>query len=227
MLGDGDESKFDHLQRKVVGMNRPPHESDAQSRSPICEAPSRSTFIFKEDFLRVYTLTSGSEIRRIINCYRSPGLHAIGIYRFGQWLRKKNLLLRIWLEPIYVILFRRICSKWGIQISRRADIGPGFYIGHYGGIIISDFAKIGRNVNVSQLVTIGVSGRGEKRGVPINGDDVYIAPGAKIFGKICVGNNVKIGANAVVYKDIPDNAIVVLDPGFKIISFRGNRETKA
>jgi serine O-acetyltransferase len=48
------------------------------------------------------------------------------------------------------------------------------------------------------------------------------APGAKIFGKIKIGNNVKIGANAVVYKDIPDNAIVVLDPGFKIISYKGN-----
>ena len=179
-----------------------------------------------EDFLRSYELTSGNVIRRIISCYRSPGLHAIGIYRFGKWLRRKNLLLRILLEPVYLILYHRIRSKWGITIPRSAEIGAGFYIGHYGGITISGQARIGRNVNISQLVTIGVSGRGEKRGVPVIGDDVYIAPGAKIFGKIRVGNNVKIGANAVVYKDIPDNAIVVLDPGFKIISFRGNRETE-
>lgn len=56
-----------------------------------------------------------------------------------------------------------------------AEIGAGFYIGHYGGITISGAAKIGRNVNISQLVTIGES---------TIGDNVYIAPGAKIFGKI-------------------------------------------
>jgi serine O-acetyltransferase len=205
-------------------MNKTACESDVQPISPKHEAPSKSTFVFREDFLRVYDLTSGNVIRRIISCYRSPGLHAIGIYRFGKWLRKKNIFLRIVLEPVYLILFHRIRSKWGIAIPRSADIGAGFYIGHYGGITISGYARIGKNVNISQLVTIGVSGRGEKRGVPIIGDDVYIAPGAKIFGKIRVGNNVKIGANAVVHKDIPDNAIVVLDPGFKIISYRGNRE---
>ena len=58
-------------------------------------------------------------------------------------------------------------------------------------------------------MTIGVAGKGEKRGCPIIGDNVYIAPGAKLFGKIKIGNNVKIGANAVVYKDIPDGATVV------------------
>lgn len=77
-------------------------------------------------------------------------------------------------------------------------------------------------MNISQQVTIGVSGQGEKRGCPVIGDNVYLASGAKLFGKIKIGNNVKIGANAVIYKDIPDNAIVVLDPGFKIISYKGN-----
>jgi serine O-acetyltransferase len=59
--------------------------------------------------------------------------------------------------------------------------------------------------------------------VPVIGDDVYIAPGACIFGAIRIGNNVRIGANAVVCKDIPDDAVVALDPGFTIISYRGNR----
>jgi len=177
----------------------------------------------KEDLLRTYALTKGSVIVRIIRCYRSPGLHAIVIHRFGQWLKEKSLLLRILLEPIYLALFHRIRSTWGIEISRSTKIGGGFYIGHHGGITISGLARIGKNVNISQLVTIGVSGEGEKRGAPTIGDDVYIAPGAKIFGKIHVGNNVKIGANAVVHRDIPDNAIVVLDPGYRILSFKGNR----
>ena len=75
-------------------------------------------------------------------------------------------------------------------------------------------------MNVSQLVTIGIAGQGQKMGVPIIGDNVYIAPDAKLFGKIRIGNNLKIGANAVIYKDIPDNSIVALDPGFKIISLK-------
>jgi serine O-acetyltransferase len=202
------------------GVVRETVTSDA-SASP----PARSSFasIVKEDFWRTYELTRGSVIKRVISCYRSPGLHAVFIHRFGQWLKRKSVLLRMLLEPIHLILFHRIRSKWGIEISRSAEIGEGFYIGHYGGITISGLTRIGKNVNISQLVTIGVSGEGEKRGAPIIGDNVYIAPGAKIFGKIHVGNNVKIGANAVVYQDIPDNAVVVLDPGYKIISLKGNR----
>ena len=115
---------------------------------------------------------------------------------------------------------------WGIEIQYAANIGAGLYIGHFGGITISGAAIIGKRCSVSQNVTIGVSGQGEKKGVPIIGDNVYIAPGARLFGKISIGNNVKIGANAVIYKDIPDNAVVVLDPGFKIISYKGNRNTE-
>ncbi|MBX3326122.1 MAG: serine acetyltransferase [Nitrospira sp.] len=107
--------------------------------------------------------------------------------------------------------------------NRSAQIGPGCYIGHYGGITISGQAKIGSNANISQSVTIGVLGEGERRGVPTIGSNVYIAPGAKVFGKIHIGNNLKIGANAVMYKDIPDNAIVVSNPGFTIVSFKDNR----
>jgi len=54
------------------------------------------------------------------------------------------------------------------------------------------------------------------------GDDVYIGPGARLFGRIRIGKNVKIGPNVVVSEDIPDNAVVVLDPGFRIISYAGN-----
>jgi len=178
--------------------------------------------MLKKDILRTYNLISGSKLKKTIGCYRSPGVHAVIIFRFGQWLKKKNLFIRILFTPIYFALDHRIRSKWGIEIPRSTEIGEGFYIGHFGGITISASAKIGKNANISQQITIGVSGKGSKSGCPIIGDNVYIAPGAKLFGKIHIGNNVKIGANAVVYKDIPDNAIVVLDPGFKIISYKGN-----
>mgnify|MGYP001027975917 CR=1 FL=1 len=178
--------------------------------------------MLKEDILRTYNLASGGRFEKIIACYRAPGVHAVITLRFGQWLSKRNIVLRILLSPLYLLQFHRMKSKWGIEIPRSAEIGEGLYIAHFGGIAVSPAAKIGKHVTISQQVTIGVSGRGEKRGCPVIGDDVYLAPGAKLFGKIRVGNNVKIGANAVIYKDIPDNAIVVSDPGFEIISYRGN-----
>ncbi len=178
--------------------------------------------MIKKDILRTYNMLGGGTVSRIIGCYRTPGVHAAAVFRFGQWLLKRNLLLKILLTPVYVFLFHRIRTKWGIEIPRKTQIGEGFYIGHFGGIVISENCKIGKNVNISQNGTIGVAGRGEKRGWPVIGDHVYIAPGAKIFGAIRIGDHVKIGANAVISKDIPDNAIVAMAPGFKILSFRGN-----
>jgi serine O-acetyltransferase len=168
-------------------------------------------------------MTSGSTLKRVLSCARAPGVHAVLVLRFGQWSRRRPKLLRIVFDPIYAILDFMVQALWGIEIPRGAKVGPGLYIGHYGGITVSSQAVIGRDCNLSQNITIGVSGGGTKRGAPTIGDNVYIAPGARLFGRITIGNNVKIGANAVIHKDLPDNAIAVLDPGFKIISYAGNR----
>ncbi len=173
--------------------------------------------MLKNDLLRYYNMTSGNKIMKIINCYRMPGVHAVVCLRFGQWLRKKNIVIRIFLEPIYMLFYHKIRFKFGIEIPRGVTVGEGFYIGHHGGIVINSNAVIGKRVNISQQVVIGVSGEGEKKGCPVIGNNVYISPGARIFGKIKIGNNVKIGANAIVYKDIPDDSIVILSPGFSII----------
>jgi len=165
--------------------------------------------MLKKDLERYYNMKKGSKFKRLVGCYRTPGVHAIIIFRFGEWLRSKNFMLKLLLLPIYHMQHHRMISRWGISLERGTDIGEGFYVGHYGGIFVSAEAKIGKNVNISQGVTIGVAGHGAKRGSPTIGDNVYIAPGAKIFGKIQIGNNVKIGANAVVYKDIPEGATVV------------------
>lgn len=149
------------------------------------------------------------------------------VFRFGQWMDSQPVLLRLLLHSIYFFLNGLVQIMWGIELPRSATIGPGLYIGHSGGIVIAPGVTIGRNCNLSQHITIGLSGQGEKAGVPTIGDNVYLAPGARVFGKISIGNNVKIGANAVIYKDIPDNAVVVLDPGFKIVSYKGNRSSGA
>jgi serine O-acetyltransferase len=185
--------------------------------------PPRSESPLRADLRRRYAMTSGSRLKRVLSCARAPGVHAVLVLRFGQWSRRRPKLLRILFDPIYVILDFMVQALWGIEIPRGAKVGPGLYIGHYGGITVSSQAVIGRDCNLSQNITIGVSGAGGKRGAPRIGDNVYIAPGARLFGRITIGNNVKIGANAVIHKDLPDNAIAVLDPGFKIISYAGNR----
>lgn len=182
--------------------------------------------VLLEDVTRTYELQEGGRLRRILVCLLTPGVQAVVVFRFGQWVHLQPKFLRMFMKPIYMVMNGIIQIMWGIEIQHSAKIGSGFYIGHFGGITISGGAIIGKCCNISQNVTIGVSGQGEKRGVPIIGDNVYIAPGARLFGKISIGNNVKIGANAVIYKDIPDNAVVVLDPGFKIISYKGNRNNE-
>lgn len=94
------------------------------------------------------------------------------------------------------------CFTFGEDNFRgRPKLGHGL-----NGIVVAGGAIIGENCYISHQVTIGRS-RGE---APVIGDNVYIGPGAKIFGGIHIGNNVKIGANCVVFENIPDNATVVL-----------------
>ena len=182
--------------------------------------------LFLKDLARARACFGKSGLRAALECLCSPGVQAVAVYRFGGWCARQPALARIVLEPPRLVLDLLIKVLWGIEISRRARIGPGLCIGHFGGITVSPHAVIGANCSLSQSVTIGIAGEGERRGAPVIGNDVYIGPGARLFGLINIGNNVKIGANAVVHRDIPDNAVVALDPGFRIISYRGNRRAK-
>jgi serine O-acetyltransferase len=134
-----------------------------------------------------------------------PGLKFMTIYRLVQHYRRKNRFL------FYFFFFwlRRLKVKYGFDISYRTQIGKGFYIGHFGTIVIHGDAIIGENCNISQGITIGVSNYGEKKGVPTIGNRVFIGPNACIFGNITIGNNVTIGANTVVADSIADGMTVM------------------
>ena len=88
--------------------------------------------------------------------------------------------------------------------------------------MVNGCTRIGRNCNLSHGVTLGQANRGLQTGTPIIGDDVFIGPGAMIFGSVRIGNNVAIGANSVVTKDVPDNAVVVGSPG-RVVSLQGSK----
>jgi serine O-acetyltransferase len=131
--------------------------------------------------------------------------------------------VRRWLlYPWARITLRHYTYKYGISIPHQTRIGSGFYIGHFGQIFVNRRAVIGKNCNISPGVTVGQASRGRRKGWPTIGDNVYIAPGAKIVGNVKIGNCVAIGANCVVTTDIPDNGVVVGVPG-KVISFEGSQ----
>lgn len=148
-------------------------------------------------------------------------------YQYIFWMRtcvfgRSNLVLKITIYPIARLMLRRCRYKYGISIPFITEIGSGLCIGHFGGIFVNWKSRIGRNCNISHGVTLGQGNRGKNKGYPTIGDNVYIGPGAKIIGGVRVGDNVAIGANCVVTKDAPDNAVVVGVPG-KIISYEGSK----
>jgi serine O-acetyltransferase len=135
----------------------------------------------------------------------NPGLKFMTIFRLTQHYRRKNRLLFYF----FFLWYRRLRIKYGFDISYRTQIGKGFYIGHFGNIVIHGDTVIGENCNISQGITIGVSNYGEKKGIPTIGNKVFIGPNACVFGNITVGNNVTIGANSVVTENIPDGKTVL------------------
>ena len=149
--------------------------------------------------------------------YKLPGFNFMFWFRTASYFRSRNKIL-------YAFFWMRVQHrrfKYGFEVSPGSLIGPGFYIGHIGGVVISPSATIGKNCNISQGVTIGFNSRGKRKGHPTIKDSVYIGPGAVIIGSVTIEKNAAIGANAVVTKDVPENAVVAGVPA-KIISYKGS-----
>ena len=152
-----------------------------------------------------------------------PGAIAGLYYRIGHWIwypADVNPTYLYLLRPFYMVGKRLVEIYAGASLSPQARIGRGLYIDHFGSIFIAA-SIIGENFTLSHEVTIGVAGRSDKRGLPQLGDRVFIGAGAKIIGPITIGNDVAIGANAVVMTDLPDCAVAVGIPA-KIISYKGS-----
>ena len=120
---------------------------------------------------------------------------------------KGNKLSRVILLYKIKRMDSKNCATLGTHLEKSEffDTPPNFPHG-LDGIVVSHNAVIGKNATIFHQVTIG-EGKG---GAPIIGDNVYIGAGAKIIGGIKLGNNVNIGANCVVFMDVPDNSTVVL-----------------
>lgn len=162
--------------------------------------------VFSKDLYRYYGDRGEPFLKRIM---RYPELKYIFLFRKVNETRG---LLRIF----YEFRLRMMSRKTFIQIPSSCKIGEGFYIGHYGRIIINPDVVLGKNVNIATGVTIGQENRGQRKGVPTIGDRCWIGTNAVIVGNIKIGSDVLIAPLAYVNFDIPDHSIVIGNPA-KII----------
>ena len=158
----------------------------------------------------------------------SPRFGRDEIWRFEILLRKaeyytnnrKSLINRI-LYVIYKIKFHRISVKLNFSIPINV-FGKGLSIAHYGPIVVNSNAKVGDYCRIQECVTIGSTGGSDL--APEIGDFVFIASGARLIGNIRIGNNVAIGANAVVTKTCIDDHVTLAGVPAKIISHHGSEK---
>jgi serine O-acetyltransferase len=120
------------------------------------------------------------------------------------------------------LLIARIISQinrfiTGIEIHPGARIGKGFFIDHGMGVVIGETTEIGDNVTLYQGVTLGGTGKEKGKRHPTLGNNIVVGSGAKILGPLKIGDNAKIGAGAVVLKDVPPNSTVVGVPGKAVV----------
>jgi serine O-acetyltransferase len=148
------------------------------------------------------------------------GFWALLVYRFGNWRYTiKNRFLRMPLSFLYKFLKMMADSLCGIELPCEVVIGERFVIEHIGGIVISGDAVFGDDCVIRNGVTVGLRHR-QERGSPHIGNRVDIGAGAKLLGPIRIGDDVSIGANAVVLCDVPDGCIAVGIPARVIRSKR-------
>jgi serine O-acetyltransferase len=140
-----------------------------------------------------------------------PGVHAIWGHRISHWLwnRGARVAARVFAELTRILT--------GVEIHPGAVLGSGLFIDHATGVVIGETAEVGDDVTIFHGVTLGGTGADTGKRHPTIGDRVIVGAGAKILGPIKIGDDSRIGANAVVVKEVPSSSVVVGVPG-QIIS---------
>lgn len=147
--------------------------------------------------------------KKLIRAMGAKGFKFMFFYRLKQ---HSNPLISLPAK----FMARLLMYRYGYQIPSATHIGEGFFIGHFGPVVISAQSKIGQNCNIAHCCTLGAA-RGKRSGAPQVGDFVWIGTGAVLVGNIKIENHVMIAPNAFVNFDVPPHSIVIGNPG-KIIS---------
>ena len=154
----------------------------------------------------------------VLTCY--PGLHALLIHRMTHWMWARGFK--------WAARFVSHLGRWftGIEIHPGATIGRRFFIDHGMGVVIGETAQIGDDCTLYHGVTLGGTSWNKGKRHPTLGSGVVIGAGAKVLGPISIGDEAKIGSNAVVVKDVPPGATAVGIPA-KIIEDRHEQAREA
>jgi serine acetyltransferase len=170
------------------------------------------TTAFSADFRRCADIDEGHDAPRrlFMNSY---GLQALMAYRLGRWLLCAGRRYYLWpllplCWPLYFVLSRCVRVAYDIRLELSADIGPGFYIGHFGAIWVRR-CRIGANCSISHLTTISAGTEGEG---PVIGDRVWIGAHVQIVGPHHIGSDATVGSGTAVRGDIPDGVLCLGTP---------------
>lgn len=136
------------------------------------------------------------------------------------WLRTEQCSKSVVKRHLATFFLKFYRLFFGLELGEGRNIGPGFYLGHVWNITINPKAVIGSNCNIHKGVVIGQCNRGERKGTPVIGNEVWIGANAVIVGHITIGDDVLIAPNAYVNCDIPSHSVVVGNPC--IIKHRDN-----
>jgi serine O-acetyltransferase len=149
-----------------------------------------------------------------------PGFRALAVHRFGQWVRG------VWPSPlrsvvwrVYLCCYRYVRNHYGIELPQTTKVGRRVLIGHQGAIVIHPASEIGDDCILRQSVTIGAAGTENVKYGPILGKRVELASGAVVIGRVVIGDDVRIGPNAVVTTNIPAGSTVMAVPP-RVVQFR-------
>ena len=150
-----------------------------------------------------------ADLRNYGGDWGAQGFWVMVVYRFGRWRYGVRVpLLRRLCSLVYRGLYKLVQVITGVELPCEAEVGRNFVIDHFGGIVISGYAKFGDDCRIRNGVVVGLS-RVDDPCAPTIGNDVDIGAGAKLLGRIRIGDHVRIGANAVVLCDVPSNCIAV------------------
>jgi serine O-acetyltransferase len=178
--------------------------------------------LVRQDFRR-YRATDRDRGSALGVIFLVQGFWASTTYRISRYLIAKVRLpvLGSLVRAVVVVTRKLVEVLTGISVYPECHIGGGVYFGHFGPTIIHPDAALGENCNLSQCVTVGGVQSGQFKGAPSIGSRVYVAPNAIIIGKVSVGDDVVIGAGAVVVRSVPDRAVVVGNPA-RVVSHKGS-----
>lgn len=162
----------------------------------------------------------GTRRQRLRVLLQNEPLWALATFRFGQYLREEaSAPVRALCKLPHAIAHRAVSLGLGIHLFPETQVGPGLYIGHYGGIWVSPHAVLGAHCNLNHEATIGCAGEGED--APRLGDRVWVGPNATITGPVKVGSGAVVAANSLVVANVPDNAVAIGVPA-RVMSYTGS-----